>query len=137
MGYDFSLTALIRATPQAIYDAWLDSRGHTEMTGGEAEMSTETGGVVSAWDGYISGRNLELVPHTRIVQSWRTTQFTEQDADSRIIVTLAPAAGGTILTLEHCNVPDGQTSYEQGGWQSHYFEPMQRYFAATPPTSVR
>jgi uncharacterized protein YndB with AHSA1/START domain len=136
MSYDFTLTTLIHATSQAIYEAWLDSRGHTEMTGGEAEMSAEVGGVVSAWDGYISGRNLELVPHTRIVQSWRTTQFTEQDADSRIIVTLTRAPGGTNLTLEHRNVPDGQTSYEKGGWQSHYFEPMQRFFGAAPAASV-
>jgi uncharacterized protein YndB with AHSA1/START domain len=128
MSYDFTLTALIPATPQAIYDAWLDSRGHTQMTGGEAEMSAEVGGSFTAWDGYISGKNLELVPHARIVQSWRTTQFTETDADSKITVTLTPAAGGTSLTLVHSNVPDGQTSYEEGGWQTHYFEPMEKYF---------
>jgi uncharacterized protein YndB with AHSA1/START domain len=128
MSYDFTLTALIPATPQAIYDAWLDSRGHTKMTGGKAEMSAKVGDSVTAWDGYISGKNLELVPHARIVQSWRTTRFTETDADSRIVVTLTPVAGGTRLTLEHSNVPDGQTSYEMGGWQSHYFEPMGKYF---------
>jgi uncharacterized protein YndB with AHSA1/START domain len=128
MSYDFTLTALIPATPQAIYDAWLDSSGHTRMTGGEAQMSAEAGGSFTAWDGYISGRNLELIPHTRIVQSWRTTRFTEQHPDSKITVTLASATGGTILTLTHSNVPDGQTSYEEGGWQTHYFEPMQKYF---------
>ncbi len=130
MGYAFTLTTLIPATPQAIFDAWLDSRGHSQMTGGEAEMSADVGAAFTAWDGYISGRNLELVPHQRIVQSWRTTQFTAKDADSRITVTLTPAAGGTILTLEHSDVPDGQTSYEEGGWQDHYFKPMTSYFAA-------
>jgi uncharacterized protein YndB with AHSA1/START domain len=130
MSYDFTLTALIRATPQAIYNAWLDSRGHTEMTGGEAEMSAEVGGSFTAWDGYISGKNLELVPDSRIVQSWRTTQFTESDADSKITVTLTPAPGGTALALEHSKVPDGHTSYEKGGWQDHYFEPMKKYSEA-------
>ncbi len=32
------------------------------------------------------------------------------------------------MTLEHSNVPDRHKSYEQGGWQSNYFEPMVAYF---------
>jgi len=27
-------------------------------------------------------------------------------------------------------VPDGHTSYRDGGWQRSYFEPMKAYFAA-------
>jgi hypothetical protein len=33
------------------------------------------------------------------------------------------------LTLEHSNVPDEHKSYEEGGWQSNYFEPMIVYFS--------
>ena len=130
MSYEFTLTALIPAAPQAIFEAWLDSAGHSRMTGGEAKMSAKVGGAYTAWDGYISGNNLELAPPSRIVQSWRTTQFADSDPDSIITVTLAAAPGGTTLTLAHRNVPDGQTSYERGGWQDHYFEPMKAYFAA-------
>jgi uncharacterized protein YndB with AHSA1/START domain len=136
MSYDFTLTASIPAPPQAIYRAWLDSAGHSRMTGGEAKMSARVGGAYTAWDGYISGQNLELVPPTRIVQSWRTTQFADTDPDSTITVTLTPTAGGSTLTLHHTNVPDGQTSYETGGWQAHYFEPMQAYFAGGAGTQA-
>ena len=129
MPYTFTLTTTIPASAQDIYDTWLDSIGHSEMTGGAATMSDETGAEVSAWDGYISGRNLELVPGERIVQSWRTTKFTDDHDDSIITVTLEEIDGETLLTLVHSNVPDGQTSYERGGWQSHYFEPMIAYFA--------
>ncbi len=129
MSYEFTLTALIPASPQDIYDAWLDSRGHSAMTGGKATQSRQAGDPVTAWDGYISGRNLELIPGRRIVQTWRTTQFTDAHADSVITVLLEPTAGGTRLTLVHNNVPDGQTSYEEAGWKTHYIEPMQKYFA--------
>ena len=129
MAYSFTLTTLIPAAPAAIYDAWLDSAGHSEMTGGKASMSSDVGADVSAWDGYITGRNLELVPGERIVQSWRTSKFPDDHPDSVITVTLAKAEGGTLLMLLHADVPDGQTSYEEGGWQEHYFEPMQDYFA--------
>jgi uncharacterized protein YndB with AHSA1/START domain len=130
MPYDFTLTAVMPASAQEVYEAWLDSLGHSQMTGGEASMSDETDAEVSAWDGYISGRNLHLVPGERIVQSWRTTNFSDGHEDSVITVSLEETEEGTLLTLVHSNVPDEQTSYEQGGWETHYFEPMKAYFAA-------
>ena len=45
-------------------------------------------------------------------------------------MSLAPAAEGTLLCLEHRNVPDGQTDYENGGWQDNYFTPMIEYFSS-------
>ncbi|MGP0092159.1 MAG: SRPBCC domain-containing protein [Xanthobacteraceae bacterium] len=129
MPYDYTLTAIIPASPQEIYRAWLDSAAHSEMTGAEARMSDEIGGEVSAWDGYITGRNLELVPHERIVQSWRTTEFTDDHGDSIIAVILEEDDEGTLLTLVHSNVPEGLTSYEESGWQEHYFEPMAVFFS--------
>jgi uncharacterized protein YndB with AHSA1/START domain len=129
MPYAFTLTTTVPASAQEIYEAWLDSLAHSEMTGGEAVMSDEVGAEVAAWDGYISGRNLELVPGQRIVQSWRTTEFDDEHEDSILTVTLEEVEDGTLLTLVHSRVPDGQTSYEEGGWQEHYFEPMKAYFA--------
>ena len=88
MTYRFRLTDVIPARPRQIYDAWLDSRGHRAITGGKARQSAMVGATVTAWDGYITGKNLELVPGKRIVQSWRTTKFTDAHKDSRITVTL-------------------------------------------------
>jgi uncharacterized protein YndB with AHSA1/START domain len=133
MPYTFTLTTTIPASAQDIYDAWLDSLAHSEMTGGEANMSDEIGAEVSAWDGYISGRNLELVPGERIVQSWRSSKFADEHEDSIITITLQEVDGGTLLTLEHSNVPDEQRSYEEGGWQENYFEPMVAFFAERKP----
>ena len=129
MPYNFTITTLIPASPQEIYDAWLDSVTHSEMTRAKALMSDEIGAEVSAHDGYITGRNLELVPAERIVQSWRTTQFADEHEDSIVTVTLEDADTGALLTLVHTNVPDDQTSYEQGGWEEYYFEPMKAYFS--------
>jgi uncharacterized protein YndB with AHSA1/START domain len=128
MPYTYVLTTTLPASAQEIYEAWLDSLAHSEMTRGGASMSDEVGAEVSAWDGYITGRNLELVPHERIVQSWRTTQFTDEHEDSIVTVTLEELEDGTLLMIEHSNVPDEQKHYEEGGWQEHYFDPMKEYF---------
>jgi activator of HSP90 ATPase len=121
----------IPALPKAIYDAWLSSEGHAHITGGEqAQISAAVGDTFTVWNGFITGKNLELEPGKRIVQSWRTTRFTDADEDSRIEVTFAPEGNLTRVSVKHTNVPDGHTSYRDGGWQRSYFEPMKRYFSA-------
>ena len=131
MSFDFTVSDIIAARPQAIYDAWLDSKSHAVMTGGKvARMSAVPGGSFTVWGGYITGKNLMLEPGKRILQSWRTTKFTPQDPDSEIEIVLEPVSGGTRVTVNHRNVPDGHTSYRDGGWQRSYFEPMKQYFSA-------
>jgi activator of HSP90 ATPase len=127
MPFEFSVSDFIPARAQDIYDAWLSSNGHEKITGGQkAQISAQEGAAFTVWNGYITGRNLTLEPGRRIVQSWRTTKFT--DADSQIEVVLQPATGGTTVTVRHSNVPDGHTSYRDGGWQRSYFEPMKQHF---------
>jgi len=129
MSYDFELVCDLPASPQEVYEAWLSSAGHSAMTGAKAKASKKVGAAYSAWDGYIVGRNLAVDPGRRIVQSWRTSEFADDDPDSTITVELTPLGAGTRLTLRHAGVPDGQTAYEKGGWREFYFEPMQAYFA--------
>jgi activator of HSP90 ATPase len=127
MPFEFSVSDIIPATPQEIFDAWLDSHGHEQLTGGQpAQISAN--GDFTVWNGYITGHNLELESPRRIVQSWRTTKFTKDDPDSQIEVLLEPVAGGTKVTVRHTNVPDGHTSYRDGGWQNNYFDPMKKHF---------
>lgn len=127
MTIEFTVSATIPASPEAIYGAWLVSDGHTEMTGSPAHATPNVGDSFDAWDGYISGKNLELEPGRRIVQSWRGSSYKESDGDSQIEVTFEPTEGGTKITLTHTNVPEDQASHEPG-WNTHYFEPMQKYF---------
>ena len=127
MTIEFTVTAIIPLSPQTIYDTWLDSEGHSKMTGSPAHATATVGGSFDAWDGYISGTNLELDPGKRIVQSWRAASYTESDGNSRIEVSLESVDGGTRVTLHHSNVPDNQASHEPG-WSTHYFEPMKKHF---------
>jgi activator of HSP90 ATPase len=113
--------------PSVIYTAWLDSKEHSEMTGGAAVCSDEIGQEFTAWDGYISGKNKQLIKNEKIVQNWRTTEFDESDPDSELQIDLKETEDGCLLTLTHSNIPEGQSNYEQG-WIDHYFIPMKEYF---------
>jgi len=130
MALEFEVSAKIDATPERIYAAWLDSQSHSDMTGGQAVVSAVEGERFEAWDGYISGLNLELESPRRIRQSWRTTEFAEDDEDSLLEVTFEPEGQGTLLRLRHWNLPDHGMQYRQG-WVDAYFEPMKAYFESS------
>lgn len=125
---EFTLKTKINTSCKEIYSAWLSSEGHTNMTGGEATTSAKAGDDFTAWDGYIEGKNIELKPYNRIVQSWRTSQFEAHEEDSQIEILLNEVDGQTELTLIHTNVPESGEHYKQG-WENHYFQPMKDYFS--------
>ena len=127
MPIEFEVSTVLAASPQEIYDAWLDSEAHGKMTGSPAKASAEIGAEFEAWDGYIRGRNLRLEPGKRIVQSWRTVEFAASEPDSQIEVTFEPVDAGTNVAIRHTNLPPHGTQYEQG-WVESYFEPMKDYF---------
>jgi activator of HSP90 ATPase len=142
MSYAFKLSCTLPASPEAVYEAWLDSSSHSAMTGSAASIGKRVGDPFSAWEGYIEGATLELTPGKRIVQSWRTAEFDASDPDSTVAVDLEPTKSGTRLILSHSGVPDGHTDYENGGWRDFYFVPMKTYFAhekakAKPATGPR
>lgn len=125
---EFTVVEVFNASPEQVYKTWLTSEGHSGMTGGSANISDKVGEKWSAWDGYISGSNLELTSFSRILQSWRTTEFAENEADSRLEILLKEVNGQTELTLIHTQLPAHGAQYEQG-WDDHYFTPMKAYFS--------
>ena len=101
------------------------------MTGGGTTASADLGARFTAWDGYITGENLELEPPTRIVQSWRRTEFPAGTNDSRLEIILDEADGETKITLRHSEIPDGRNESYKWGLVDHYFEPMKAHFSGS------
>ncbi len=130
MPESFKVSAVVPATPERIYRAWLASQEHSAMTSGKANVDPKVGGKFTAWDDYIQGMTIELEPYRRIVQSWRTTEFPNDSPDSRLEVLLEAAKGGTRVTLVHTNIPNGQGEEYKQGWRDYYFKPMKAYFKA-------
>jgi uncharacterized protein YndB with AHSA1/START domain len=62
--------ATLKASPHIVYELLMDSRKHSKFTGAKAVISRKIGEKFKAYDEYISGVNLELVPDKKIVQSW-------------------------------------------------------------------
>jgi activator of HSP90 ATPase len=68
-------SATFKASPHAVYEMLMDSRKHAKFTREKASVSRKIGGKFTAYAGYISGVNLDLVPGKKIVQSWRGSDW--------------------------------------------------------------
>lgn len=124
---EFELSAEFPIPPERLYNAWLDGDGHGDMTGAGASSDPKVGGRFTAWDGYISGTHMGLVPHHRIVQAWRTLEFDDGAPDSRLEVRIDAVQGGSRITLLHTELPTGQGPSYRQGWKDHYFAPMRAW----------
>jgi activator of HSP90 ATPase len=124
----FTVKTKISASAKQIYKAWLSSEGHSKMTGGSASITDKIGDTFNTWDGYIEGKNIALEPFSRILQSWRTSQFKKDEKDSLIEILLNENDGQTELILFHSDVPESGEHYISG-WENHYFQPMKDYFS--------
>ncbi|MEJ2242634.1 MAG: hypothetical protein P8Y18_10925 [Candidatus Bathyarchaeota archaeon] len=47
---------VVNASPFEVYDAFMNSKKHSEFTGSKATGTPKEGAEFSAWDGYISVR---------------------------------------------------------------------------------
>ena|SRR3990172_1004896 len=119
---------LIPAKPMQVYEALIDARKHAEFTGSKATCDPKAGGKFTAWDGYISGRNLILEPGRRIVQEWKTTEWPTGYSPSIVEFTFKEKGDVTELTMVHSKVPAKQAASYREGWIDFYWKPLKEYF---------
>lgn len=123
------ISELFPVSQEKLYLDWLNSEDHSAFTGGEAVIDPLIGGEFTTWDGYISGRNIDLVPFTKITQSWRTTDFPPHAPDSVLEIHFHAEGDQTRISLVHFNIPEGQGAMYKQGWVDYYFIPMHDFFS--------
>ncbi|MGH9722112.1 MAG: SRPBCC domain-containing protein [Bryobacteraceae bacterium] len=117
-------------TPGEVYEALTNASRHSAFTGSRATGAARAGSKFTAWDGYITGKHLELEKGKRIVQEWTTSEWPEGQEPSRIEWTFNAKKGGTEVTMVHSKVPASQVESYRQGWIDYYWEPLKQHFAA-------
>jgi activator of HSP90 ATPase len=127
MGKNLKQTATFKAVPHEVYETLMDAKKHAEFTAGAAKISRQVGGKFSISDGEIEGKNLELVPDQKIVQTWRYSDWPAGHY-STVTFALAPTAQGTRLTFTQTDIPDDKYEDIKQGWIDYYWTPMKQLF---------
>jgi uncharacterized protein YndB with AHSA1/START domain len=121
-----SIQRTIKASPEAVYAAWLDPAtirrfmaGGADQTVTEARTDARVGGgfrIVMASDKDIvhEGVYKDLVPHSLIRFTWASPY---SPADSEVTIRLAAVAGGTEITLTQVKfLSEGARDGHSAGW---------------------
>ena len=114
------------APPHEIFELLMDSKKHSLFSGSAAKISRSKGGKISAYDGYIEGKNLEILKDKKIVQQWRGSDW-DDGAYSVAEFGLEKKGKGCTLTFTQKNVPDKNYSSIKQGWVDYYWAPMKEY----------
>ena len=91
-----------------------------------AELTARPGDEFRLFGGHVLGRNIELVPGTRVVQAWRASDW-PAGLYSIVRFELRANGTGTTLTFDHTGFPKGQGKHLAEGWYLNYWTPMQKY----------
>ena len=128
---------VINAAPDEVYNALMDAGIHSKFTGSRATIVPKVGGKITAWDNYITGKNIELIKGRKIVQEWSTTEWPEGYPPSILTIMLKKAGNRTELVMVHSKVPKAQMKSYSDGWKEWYWNPLKMYFGASEQRKAR
>ncbi len=117
----------INAAPGVVYQAFMDEKHHSALTGGTSKIDASIGGLAEMHDGQIIARNLELEPGQSIVQAWRVAGW-DAGVYTLLRIRLEPAQDGTLVTLDQTGCPPEMTEHLAAGWDQRYWKPMADHF---------
>ena len=108
-----------------VYEAFMNSKKHAQFTGGAARISRKAGGTFSVFDGYATGKNIELIKDKKIVQTWRASDW-EEGHYSTVTIDITPVSSGCSLSFTQLKVPQSEYEDIKRGWNDYYWEPMKK-----------
>jgi activator of HSP90 ATPase len=121
------IAAALPATPETLFDMYLDPVAHAAFTGFPVEIEARPGAPFRAFDGSISGTILHIEPKRLIVQTWRSIHFSGEDIDSVLVLSFWPEDGGARIELTQVNVADRDFAGVSHGWEKYYWAPWRAY----------
>ena len=86
------------------------------------------GGAFTLFGGFITGRQLELVPDQRVVQAWRSSGW-KPGMYSIARFELVDHGAGCTLVFDHTGFPAGEAQHLADGWKVNYWQPMAKVLA--------
>ena len=119
----------LSAPAPVVFEALANPKIHSVFTSAKATGRTRIGAKVTAHDGYIEGRILEVIPGRKIVQEWKTAEWPEGFPPSHLVWSIVKTARGSRLTMIHSCVPAGQAARYRQGWHEYYWTPLKAYLA--------
>jgi activator of HSP90 ATPase len=123
MSKDIHQKIFFKAKPHDVYEILMDEEKHAKLTDSTTHLSKIVGEEFAVFDGTITGKNLELIPDQKIIQTWRYDDWPE-NVYSTITFLFEEKDGGTEMIFTQIGVPDDKYDDISQGWADYYWQPM-------------
>ncbi len=135
---------VFQADPQRVYAALTDTKQFDKVidlsgirqagalppeANKPTQITAAAGGEFTLFGGYITGRQIELVPNVRVVQAWRAANW-DPGLYSIAKFELVKQGAATKLVFDHTGFPKGAGKGLAAGWHKHYWDPLTKFLAA-------
>ncbi|MCG6871850.1 MAG: SRPBCC domain-containing protein [Gammaproteobacteria bacterium] len=121
---------LLSGSPQQVYEALTDPERFAAFTGAAAEIDPVPGGAFACFGGLITGRTIEAIPGSRLVQAWRVFNWDEGVFSIARFELVATDEGKTRLVFDHTGFPEEHRGHLDPGWHHKYWDPLKKYLGA-------
>ena len=117
------IAALLPATPDKLFDMYLDAEAHAAFTGFPVTIAARAGAPFRAFNDMLSGTIIHVAPKRLIVQTWRSANWPVTAIDSVLTLSFWPENNGARIELVHANVPEEDFAGVSQGWEKYYWTP--------------
>jgi activator of HSP90 ATPase len=119
----------IDASPHEVYEILMNQEKHSGLIDSDACIDPKVGGRFKIYNGYIEGKNIELVKDKKIVQDWKGDEDCwPENHYSRITILLEEISEGTRLVFTQEEMPEECYDNFYDGWFDNYWKPLQDMF---------
>jgi activator of HSP90 ATPase len=121
--------ATIPASPAQVYEVLADAQALSALSGMDGASARSAGDEFTAFNGYVTGRQVELVPGERIVQVWRFPVWAP-GMYSIVRFSLTHEGGKTRLVIDQEGEPTEWHDHIQENWPTFYLDPLNSHFSS-------
>lgn len=115
----FSCSVEIAATPDVVFPYFIDPELLVSWIGDYAVLDAAPGGefTLDIAGIPVRGQFVEIVQNERVIVSWgHAGSDVLPPGSTEVEFRLTPALGGTLVEIEHRNLPDDQVENHSAGW---------------------
>lgn len=125
---DITMNVTFFCTKENLYRCLTDTQLVKAFTqGGVDKMEAEANGSFELFGGNVCGRFIDLIPNTRIVQTWRF-QGSPKGHFSEVSINFLEKDDSTEANLLQKYVPEDFSDSTKENWYKYYWDPIKRTF---------
>ena len=124
----YTSTFDVTATAEQVYQMWTTPAYHGAVTEALASIVAKEKGDIRLWSGAVSGNFIELQPAKRIIQTWRTVDFSHLEKPSILVLEFENHLQRCRIRIEHSEIPTHLYKQFEFAWEDFYIPRITHFF---------